>query len=144
MKIALISLGCVIGLIAIVAVIGMLLPEKHTASRQARYRQTPEALWTAITNYKGDPTLQYKIEASDPPRRFVTRVIDTQHNFGGAWTWEITPAAGGSALRITENGEVYNPMFRFISRFIIGHTGSIDSALKSIAAQFQENIQIED
>ena len=140
MKIALIVIASIAALIAIIAICGMLLPEKHTASRRARYKQPPEQLWTAVSAYKGDESLPTKIEESDPPRRLVTRVIDPQHNFGGTWTWEIQPAPGGSSLRITENGEVYNPIFRFVSRFVIGHTKTIETALKS----FGENVQIED
>ena len=74
----------------------------------------------------------------------MTRAVDPNHNFGGTWTWEIAPEGGGSLLRITENGEVYNPMFRFISRYIIGHTRTMDTALQAIAAKFDEKIHIED
>ncbi len=140
MKILLITLGSLAALIAIVAICGMMLPEKHTASRMARYRQPPEKLWIAIANYKGDESLGTKVEESDPPRRLVTRVIDPHHNFGGTWTWEIQPASDGSLLRITEDGEVYNPIFRFVSRFVIGHTKTMETALRS----FGENVQIED
>lgn len=34
----------------------------------------------------------------------------------------LTPAAdGGTTLRITEDGEIYNPVFRFVSRFFMGY-----------------------
>jgi len=144
MRYLLIAVGAVIVLGAVVAVCGILLPEKHTASRQARYRQTPDAVWAAITSYQGDSSLQYQVEASDKPHRYVTRATDPHHNFGGTWTWEIRPAEGGSTLRITEDAEIYNPMFRFVSRFIMGYTRSMDDALKAFATQFHENVQIED
>ena len=140
MRYVLVVLGCIILAIAAVALWGWLLPEKHVASRKARYRQTPEALWSAITSYKGDEGLTYKIEESNAPAKLVTRVIDPHHNFGGTWTYEIQPAEGGSVLQITECGEVYNPIFRFVSRYIMGHMGTIDAALKAFAAQFHEQI----
>src|SRR5947209_7696546 len=111
MKILLMVIGSLIGAVALVAICGALLPEKHAATRQARYRQKPEVIWEAVANDKGDESLTYRIEETDPPRRLVRRVIDPHHNFGGTWTYRIEPVPEGSMLRITENGEVYNPIF---------------------------------
>jgi len=144
MRYVLIVVGAIVIAIALIATCGMLLPEKHVASRKAIYRQPPDALWSAVSSYKGDESLEYKVEESDPPRRLVGRVIDPHHNFGGTWTYEIQPIDGGAQLRITENGEVYNPFFRFVSRFVIGHTRTIDQALKSFGTKFNQNVQIED
>jgi len=66
MKILLIVVGCVVVLIATVAIRGMMLPQNHTASRRARFRQTPETLWTAVANYKPDDGLHTR---SKPPIR---------------------------------------------------------------------------
>jgi len=41
--------------------------------------------------------------------------------------------AEGTLLTITEDDEVYNPIYRFVSRFIIGHTQTIDSYLNDLA-----------
>jgi hypothetical protein len=43
----------------------------------------------------------------------------------------------GSELRITEEGEVYNPIFRFVSRFIMGHTATIDSYLSAVRKRLE-------
>jgi len=43
--------------------------------------------------------------------------------------WELEPQGNGTRLTITEEGEVYNPIFRFVSRFIMGHTRTIDRYL---------------
>jgi hypothetical protein len=32
---------------------------------------------------------------------------------------------GRSRLQITEDGEIYNPIFRFVSRFFIGYEGTL-------------------
>jgi hypothetical protein len=37
-------------------------------------------------------------------------------------------------LTITEHGEVYNPLFRFVSRFIMGQTATLDAYLKALNA----------
>ncbi len=47
---------------------------------------------------------------------------------------ELAAAAGGTRVRVTEDGEVYNPLFRFVSRFIMGHTATMDRYLDDLAA----------
>ncbi len=161
MKWILIPLGVVIGVCVIVVVTGMLLPVKHVASRTASLKMTPEAVWQAITSIAELPSwrknlqkvellpdrnghrvwketdargtvITFEIMESEAPRRLVTRIADTDLAFGGSWTYEITTSGEGSSLTITENGEVYNPIFRFVSRFIMGHTASIDDYLEGL------------
>jgi hypothetical protein len=69
---------------------------------------------------------------SVPPRRLVRRIVG-ETSFGGTWTSELdgTPD-GGTRLVITENGEVYNSFFRFVSRYIVGHQRTIDSFLAAL------------
>jgi hypothetical protein len=61
----------------------------------------------------------------------VSRIADPNLPFGGTWTFEITPAPGGARLRITEDGEIYNPLFRFMARFIFGYEGTINGYLSA-------------
>jgi hypothetical protein len=86
---------------------------------------------------KGGQTIAYEAVESAPPRRLVTRIADPSLPFGGTWTYDIAPASSGSGptLSITENGEVYNPVFRFVSRYIMGHAATIDSYLKAVKAR---------
>lgn len=163
MKWVLIALGIVVGICLLVAVIGMLLPVKHVASRTTALNITPDVLWRRITTVgelpswrkglqkvevlpdrnghtvwkefdsRGD-AITFEMVESDPPRRLVTRIADANLAFGGSWTYEIAPAPNGSSLTITENGEVYNPVFRFVSRFIMGHHASIDQYVEGLKA----------
>ncbi len=80
----------------------------------------------------GDRGITYEVVEATPPRRLVTRIADAGLPFGGRWEYEITPEAGGSRLTITEHGEVYNPLFRFMSRFVFGHTATIDKYLAAL------------
>jgi hypothetical protein len=158
-------------LLILVVVIGWLLPKEHVATREARYRQSPEAVWKAITDIDAMPgwrsglksvkrlpdngmpawvettdsgIIPLETTVSEPPQKLVVRIADAKLPFGGTWTYEIRATPEGSALRITENGEVYNPIFRFVSRFILGYTGTIDAYLKSLAKKFGEPPQIGD
>jgi hypothetical protein len=143
MKILLIVIASFAGVIALIWIVGTLLPVNHVAARQAAFRQSPESLWTVIANPPNERDLTYETLESDPPRRLVIRIHDKNHNFGGTWIYEIIPSASSSTLRITERGEVYNPIFRFISRFVMGHTGTIDAALTDLGKKFNESIQVE-
>ena len=52
-------------------------------------------------------------------------------------TFELAAAGTGTRLTITERGEVYNPLFRVMSRFILGHTATIDRYLADLRARVQ-------
>jgi hypothetical protein len=51
----------------------------------------------------------------------------------------VVVGSGIMVTLITENGEVYNPIFRFVSRFIMGHTATLDAYLKSLTTALGEN-----
>jgi hypothetical protein len=76
-------------------------------------------------------------------RRLVTRIADPSLPFGGGWTFDLiaandaTPGApnASTTLRITEDGEVYNPIFRFVSRFVMGHHATIDAYLRDVGTR---------
>ena len=78
--------------------------------------------------------------AEQAGRRLVTKIADDSLPFGGTWTYELSrPSAGnGAVLRITENGEVKNVVFRFISRFILGQTATMDTYLRDLGRKLGE------
>jgi len=138
MKWIFIAVGIVIAAIAIAVAIGYSLPVKHTASRSARLRHKPEDVWAVIIDPPKDGVRYEQVEAQ-PPRKLVTRIADKNLPYGGTWTYQIVPEDDGCSLMITENGEVYNPFFRFVSRFIMGHTATLDSYLKNVRSTLGES-----
>ncbi len=156
--------------VILVVLIGWLLPKDHVATRVGRYHQSPETLWAAITDVDAMPSwreglksvkklpgrngLPAHIEVTSsgempmetiemtPPRKLVSRIAGSNLPFGGTWTFEIAPVADGATLRITENGYVTNPVFRFVSRFVLGYTGEMEKYLRSLAKKFGEPPQI--
>ena len=130
-------------LVAVVAVIGMQLPRNHMASRTLRVRRPPQDVWPVVTQTMAASSVPTDIVENDPPRWLVSRVKDTETMFGGTWTVILTPveersAATSSTLTITEDGWVANPIFRFVSRFIVGHHATMDGILKNVAKQLGE------
>ncbi|HET9402704.1 MAG TPA: SRPBCC family protein [Candidatus Acidoferrales bacterium] len=103
-------------------------------------------MWLERTSHDAIP---YEAIESSPPdsggkARLVGKIADPKLPYGGTWTYEVTPAADGTELRITERGEVYNPIFRFISRFIMGHAMTINHYLAALGKKFGENVTIGD
>jgi hypothetical protein len=164
MKWLLLIVGFLALIVAIIVISGLLLPKQHTATRSLHLNQTPANVYALIAgsptwrpkvhsyepigSIDGRPTwreidqhnsgITYEEVEATPPTRRVTRIADKNLPYGGTWTYEIQPASNGSILRITEHGEVYNPIFRFVSRFIMGHTTTIDQYLKDVAAHYNE------
>ena len=65
----------------------------------------------------------------------LTVIADKGIPFGGSWDYRIAPDGTGSRITITENGQVYNPIFRFVSRYVLGHTATLDKYLTALAAR---------
>jgi hypothetical protein len=152
--IALIVVGILV-LAAVVALIGIFLPKGHRASRTVVYSAPPESVYAAITDFarfpewrsgvktvevisngEGDTRFRedgphgpvtYKVEERRPGSRLVTRIDDPSLPFGGTWTLEVKPVAGGTELTITEDGEIYNPIFRVMSKVVFSPYETIDA-----------------
>jgi uncharacterized protein YndB with AHSA1/START domain len=126
--------------------VGYMLPKGHSIARSVLLAATPEAVWALITDFAREPEWNPAVRESrrgddrdgheiwlttdrrggrlalltaeaDPPRRLVRRIADPGA-FGGQWTIELAPDAAGTRLTVTEDGEVYNPVFRLVSRFM--------------------------
>jgi diadenosine tetraphosphatase ApaH/serine/threonine PP2A family protein phosphatase len=80
-------------------------------------------------------TILYQIDEDRPPQRLVTRIADEALPFGGTWTYELAPCPEGTEVRITERGEVRNPVFRALARFVFGHTATMERYLASLRAR---------
>lgn len=123
-------------LIAAVAAVGYLLPVGHVASRSAELNAPPEQVFTLVSDVKnygswwpeGTET-KVAIVESVAPSRFVTKIDEPEAPFGGTWTMEIVPVATGSRLTITERGEIYNPIFRALARFVFGYDSTMQGCL---------------
>jgi len=170
MKWSLMALGVVVVLAGLAALVGASLPVRHHATRKARFPVSPQVLFAVIA---GSPDwrpgvkrfaalperdgrrqwweedshgqkITYEVLEDYAPTRLVVRIADPKLPFGGTWSYDIAPAAGGgSELRITENGEIYNLFFRFMSRFLLGYTATIETYLRDLGAKFGQAAEIE-
>lgn len=164
MKIALFVGGGIIAIVVLIIVIGVLLPRDHVAARTLRVNAPIDTVWRTMTDVAAFPSwradvrrvellpavdgraswrehskdgpIAMVVDSSAPPSKLVTRIADENLPFGGTWTYVLTPGATGTRVTITEHGSVYNPVFRFVSRFLLGHTGTIDAYLRALGHKF--------
>jgi len=156
----------------ITTAIGLCTPRRHTATRTLRTNQSAETVWRAITDYQNQPRwrgdLQQIVRLADRnghevwrevyedgtaitletteaagPRRLVRVINDEGGPFSGRWEYDIKEDGTGSLLTITEHGEVPNPFFRFVARYLLGHTYFMEKFEKDLAASFGEEAVIQ-
>jgi len=140
------------------------LQVKHSVTREATFKVSAERLFalistpldfpkwrTGVKSVEMLPTggglpkwievskhdaITFAVTQSVPGVELTTVIADKSLPFGGSWTYVLAPAgADSTTLRITEDGEVYNVIFRFMSRFVFGHAATIDRYLKDVQAQ---------
>jgi len=168
MRIMSLILASFTGLVILIAVTGSLLPRTHRATRTAVFSRKPAEVFAAIHDFAAMPSwrsglsgveilplqdghasfreitphrpITYVVLEDRPPDRLVTRIADEKLPFGGTWTYEISAEAGGTRLRITEDGEIRNTLFRFLSRFVFGYTGTMDTYLRDLGNKFGETV----
>jgi hypothetical protein len=90
----------------------------------------------------GRHAITFEEAASNPPHPFTARIADKNLPFSGSWTWEIIPTDTGCICRITEEGEIPNPLFRLMAG-LRGQYTSIDDYLNAMGRRFNENVSIE-
>lgn len=158
-----------VAFVVLVVAIGAWLPQSHVASRRVRLTAPPDRVFALITDFAQTPTwrpdltrvdllppqdghamfreqagrdaIAYRVETLDAPRRLIVRIADPNLPFGGAWTYDLVATdAGGTHLTITEHGEVYNPVFRFMSRFVFSHHATIERYLRALGTKLGEPV----
>ena len=153
-------------LVGIIALVGSRLPKTHVASRSIFLRKSPQDVYALVRDFASAPkwradvkqvdveastggpvyfrevgkhgTVNYELIDDVPAQRMATRIRDTDLGYAGQWTYLFTSENGGTLVTIREDGEVSNVLFRFMSRYVFGHTATIDTYLTSLAKHFGE------
>lgn len=156
-------------LAGVVALLGSRLPMAHVASRSIFLHQTPQSVYAVVRDFASAPkwradlkqvdvetrdggplyfrevgkngTVNYELLEDVPAERMVTRIRDTDLGYAGQWAYQFAAENGGTRVTIREDGEVSNVFFRFMSRYVFGHTATIDSYLTSLAKHFGEDVK---
>ncbi len=159
--------AAIVLLVGIIALIGSRLLKTHTASRSVLLHQSPAQVYAVMRDFESTPkwrsdvervsvqpgpggrlqlreqgkngVINYELTEDVPDKRLATRIMDTDLGYSGTWTYVLIPENGNTRVTITEDGEVPNVFFRFMSRYVFGHTATMDSYLTSLAKRFEEN-----
>jgi hypothetical protein len=132
------TLGGVTALALTIIAIGALLPVAHQVSRSQTFAAPAPRLWDlSVALFHRTNKGSYAILKADRPTLLVTGITRRDLPFGGMWTYEFVEHDQVTTLTITERGEVYNPLFRFVSRFIVGYYGSINHFFAALAADLE-------
>jgi uncharacterized protein YndB with AHSA1/START domain len=166
------AIGVVLAvLMGMVLWLGGRLPERHRIAVAMRLRQSPDAVFDTIADVKaaaswrdgmtssvlldsaadgalrfrqtdGNGTITYRIEESERPKRFVTRIDDQSLPFGGTWTISITANGEATDVEVVEEGEVRSSLFRFFARYVFGYHRSAEAYLRGLGKRFGEDAPI--
>src|SRR5690349_18473353 len=135
MKLLMIVVSFAVALVAIVIVVGAMLPEHHSATRSTFIKAPPERVFELIAgapDWRTDlktysvvdqegkhfiretdrhgQTITYERVEYRPPTLLKTVITDRNLPFGGGWTWSLQGQNDGCVVTITEDGEIYNPV----------------------------------
>ncbi len=93
---------------------------------------------------RGGETITYELLDRVPARSLKRRIATDNLPYSGTWTYSLQPNGEGTVVRITEDGEVNNPVFRFMSRFVLGHTRTMDAYLRALGKATGQEVEIKD
>jgi uncharacterized protein YndB with AHSA1/START domain len=158
--------GGMILLLLPVAVIGSRLQPWHQVARSVSLRAPRAEVYRVITDFGGAPRWRRGVKRVEflepldgrprfrehgkhgaitfeatqivPPQLLVTRIADTGLGYSGSWIYSLAAEGSGTRLTITEFGEVSNIIFRFLSRFVLGHTATIDAYLSDLSSHLAD------
>jgi len=147
-------------LIALLFVIAWRIPKHHTASASALIHRPPHEVYAFMRDVAAAPqwrkevarvelldgnkfrehakygTVTYEVIDDVPDDHFQTRILDLNLGYSGSWTYRFAAEGDGTRVTITEDGDVSNLMFRFLSRFVFGYDGTMKKVLAALAARF--------
>lgn len=150
--------GGLVGLLVLMALIGLALPREHVAARRAVLAKPPDDVWAALIDLDAQPrwrkglkklerldgtrfretttqgAITFEVVEERPRELRITRIADDKLPFGGRWIYELAPDGAGTRLAITEDGFVKNPVFRFLARTVFSTASTIEAFLRDLAA----------
>lgn len=160
--------GGIVGLGLAAYVVGLRLPAEHVATRAREIggalNQVSDRLWRVeaqpqwrhkvsridvqsrapgtirYTEYAGSDAIAFELVQGASGRRFESRITSTDLPFGGRWLISLEPIDDQKTrIVVQEEGVVHSPVFRTLSRYVFGHTATMDAYLDDLARSFAEH-----
>ncbi|MEE9142644.1 MAG: SRPBCC family protein [Gammaproteobacteria bacterium] len=167
LKIVGVVVAAILLMILIPTVWGMFLPERHAATVIEEFDAPVDEVWELISEpearvpwygylsrverlpgapgqslrwkefYVDGQSMVFELTEDEPYRQKI-RIAQENLPFGGTWAIDLDPAGTGSRLTITEDGEIYNPFFRFVFRYFVGYDKTIREYMADLSEQLGE------
>jgi hypothetical protein len=162
--------GLVVFVVVVAIGIGIELPISHVAECSATYTQPADSVWQAVfddaasVQWRSDVAsvtliaggahpvwretdshgnrMDYVLTSAHAPVWFVRSIAGKGLPFDGSWTYQLLPNGEGTELVITERGDIYNPVFRLVSR-MMGETTTMRRYLTDLGKHFGQSATID-
>lgn len=162
------SVATAIAVLALLVLLfGSLLPRRFSVTRAIVFHRPAAEVWKVVTDVPAIPSWRpgvvkiepgpdrngrptwvetfrnnMKISVADtvttPGHVFEREIFGEGVPFTGRWTFDLSAHEGGCRLVLTEDGDVPNVFFRFVSKFVMGHVAHVDRYLLDLARKFGE------
>ena len=159
--------------IMVLTVLSKRLPRDHNVTRISYFNRSPAEIWRTISDFSSQVEWRRDLESAErlpprsgrelwietdkrgqrlvletietiPHRRLVRRVADNNPEFSKTWAIDIREVGEVTAFSITESGQINNPFFRFLSKFIIGQKTTTDRYLIALGNKLGVDVTITD
>ncbi|ACY16129.1 SRPBCC family protein [Haliangium ochraceum] len=139
--------------------VGGLLSPAHEVTRSALVAAPPERVFALVTDIAamdtwrphvvrvdpvaGEPSVlvsgaggpvTFTVEEARAPSFVRLGVRGAGPNIQGTWSITLAAADAGTRVSMTERASIENPVFRFLSRFVVGHATAVDAYLGDLVA----------
>ena len=164
MKIVILSTISLIMVIMVVWFIGSRLPRQHEVVLSVNLNADIQAVWHLLNDFKAYPEwrpsvvrvqrlsdhqgkevwqesdrhghdVAYATMESIFNERIIRRIVTPGLPYGGQWILALSPTSSGCSLSITEQGEIYNPMFKIMSKYVFGYDASIKRFIADVKSR---------
>jgi len=93
--------------------------------------------WVEVDRY--GHSIKFERVSAEPDHRLEIRIADQTAPFGGTWTYEFSPQPAGTRVSIAEDGQIYNPVFRLVSRYVMGYSAPMRAYLTDLGKHFGQS-----
>jgi len=167
-KYLIITLTVLAALIGLAYAVGMTMSQDHTATSSVTLTVPRPEVWGAIVDVAAQPTwrsglqsvaiedatpermrwtehgdygdIPLRVEERTEPSRLVVVIDGEDLPFGGRWIYALEDAGDGTHISITEEGSVYNPLFRVMSSLFMSEHETLDNFLTDLGSRFSQQV----
>lgn len=151
-------------------ILGSMMRPEHTGTRSVWLRTDIDRVWEVISNHEREPAWRKDLKGvirlpdhegreawkeisktgqeiqlattEKAEKRKIVRTIINNRSFGGSWILELAPENAGTRVSLTENGVVFNPVFRFMFKVFFSPTSTIDKYLQMLGNYLGEPVEL--